>query len=75
MTLRQQWLRKAELAVSREQDDLARAALERALSHQRMAEGFATQHADQTAEAETPSRSLHPACSKSSSRPRPASSC
>jgi phage shock protein A len=48
-----QWLRKAELAVSKQQDDLARAALERALSHQRMAEGLAQQHADQTAEAET----------------------
>jgi phage shock protein A len=51
--LRLQWLRKAELAVSRQQDDLARAALERALSHQRMAEGFDQQHADQTLEAET----------------------
>jgi phage shock protein A len=51
--LRQQWVRKAELAVNRNQDDLARAALERALSHQRMAEGFAQQHVDQTAEAET----------------------
>ena len=48
-----QWLRKAEFAVAREQDDMARAALERALSHQRMAEGLAQQHADQTAEAET----------------------
>ncbi len=47
-----QWLRKAEFAVAKGQDDLARAALERALSHQRMAEGFAGQHADQTAEAE-----------------------
>jgi phage shock protein A len=52
-TLRAQWLRKAELAVGREQDDLARAALERALSHQRMGEGLAEQHTDQTAEAET----------------------
>jgi len=51
--LQQQWLRKAELAVGREQDDLARAALERALSHQKMAEGFDQQHADQTAEADT----------------------
>ena len=52
-TSHSQWLRKAELAVAKQQDDLARAALERALSHQRMAEGLAQQHADQTAEAET----------------------
>jgi phage shock protein A len=50
---RAQWLRKAELAVAKQQDDLARAALERALSHQRMAEGLAEQHTDQTAEADT----------------------
>jgi phage shock protein A len=47
-----QWLRKAESAVARGQDELARAALERALSHQRMAEGLAQQYADQTAEAD-----------------------
>jgi phage shock protein A len=52
-TLHSQWLRKAEMAVAKQQDDLARAALERALSHQRMAEGLAEQHADQTAEADT----------------------
>jgi len=52
-TARAHWLRKAELAVARQQDDMARAALERALSHQRMAEGLAQQHADQSAEAET----------------------
>jgi phage shock protein A len=50
---RAQWLRKAELAVAKQQDDLARAAIDRALSHQRMAEALAEQHTDQTAEAET----------------------
>jgi phage shock protein A len=48
-----QWRRKAELAVGKQQDDLARAALERSLSHQKLAEGFAQQHTDQAAEAET----------------------
>ena len=47
------WQRKAELAVAKSQDDLARAALERALAHQQMAEGFARQHAEQTAEADS----------------------
>ncbi len=48
-----QWFRKAELAVSKQQDDLARSALERALSHQRIAEGLDQQHTEQTAETET----------------------
>ncbi|ADW70757.1 PspA/IM30 family protein [Granulicella tundricola] len=48
-----EWRRKAELAVGKQQDDLARAALERSLSHQKLGEGFAQQHTDQTAEADT----------------------
>ena len=48
-----EWKRKAELAVKKSADDLARAALERALSHEQMAKGFTQQLDDQKSEAET----------------------
>ena len=47
-----EWRRKAELAVQKGMDDLARAALERALSHDQLAAGFATQAEDQKHEAD-----------------------
>ncbi len=47
-----EWVRKAELAVDKKQDELARRALERSLSHRQMAESFAQQVADQKAQVE-----------------------
>jgi phage shock protein A len=47
------WQRKAALAVSRQQDDLARAALRQQISHQQMAASFAQQLGDQRTETDT----------------------
>jgi phage shock protein A len=46
------WVRKAELAVDKKQDDLARAALERSMTSKNVAASFAEQVADQTAQVE-----------------------
>jgi len=46
------WTRKAELAVDKKEDDLARAAIERSLSYRSLAENFADQVADQTVQVE-----------------------
>jgi phage shock protein A len=46
------WRRKAELAVQKGHDDLARAALERALSHDQLVAGFSEQAEDQKSEAD-----------------------
>jgi len=48
-----EWKRKAELAVRKGDDGLARAALERSLSAKGMAAGFAEQREDQKTEVET----------------------
>jgi phage shock protein A len=48
----EEWVRKAELAVGKEQDDLARAALERSMTARNMAESFTEQVTDQTAQVE-----------------------
>jgi phage shock protein A len=46
------WLRRAELAVGKAEDDLARAALDRSLSSKQMAENFRQQAEDQTVQVE-----------------------
>jgi phage shock protein A len=47
-----EWVRKAELAVDKKQDDLARAALERSMSYKQMSESFNQQIADQRTQVE-----------------------
>ena len=47
------WVRKAELAVDKNEDDLARAALERMQTAQRMAQSFQEQVNDQSSQVET----------------------
>jgi phage shock protein A len=53
------WRRKAELAVQKGHDDMARAALERALSHDQLVTGFTEQAEDQKSEADHLRQALH----------------
>ena len=53
-----EWMRKAELAVDKGQDDLARAALERYQSFTKMAEGYTQQVTDQKQQVDSLRRAL-----------------
>ena len=48
-----EWMRKAELAVTKKQDDLARVAIERSLETKKLSESFTEQIADQKTQVET----------------------
>jgi phage shock protein A len=50
--LSEEWMRKAERAVDKKQDDLARSALERHRSYQQLEANFKEQVADQSAQVE-----------------------
>ena len=47
-----EWMRRAALAVDKQEDDLARAALARAMSYRRLEENYARQATDHTAQIE-----------------------
>ncbi len=47
-----EWMRKAELAVDKKEDDLARASLQRVESYRELSENFTQQVADQKAQVE-----------------------
>jgi phage shock protein A len=48
-----EWMHKAELAVDKKDDELARAALERALGYQQLSQSFEHQLADQQVQVES----------------------
>jgi Phage shock protein A (IM30), suppresses sigma54-dependent transcription len=54
-----EWMRRAELAVEKHQEDLARPALERTLSYRQMAESFGQQLGDQKVQVENLKSALH----------------
>jgi phage shock protein A len=54
-----EWNRKAEMAVGKQHDDLARAAIERSLHYQQLTESFQQQVADQKLQVETLKNALN----------------
>jgi phage shock protein A len=54
-----EWMRKAELAVGKQQDDLARIGIERALESRKLSGSFDEQIADQRVQVENLKSALH----------------
>ncbi|MEP6716032.1 MAG: PspA/IM30 family protein [Terriglobia bacterium] len=54
-----EWMNKAQLAVTKQQDDLARAAIERSLESRKLADSFSEQIADQRVQVENLKSALH----------------
>ena len=54
-----EWMHRAEMAVDKHDDELARAALERSMSYEQMRESFNQQIADQKIEVENLKSALH----------------
>lgn len=54
-----EWVRKAELAVSKNEEDLARIALERSLTYENAANNFSQQIEDQSQQVQTLRDALH----------------
>lgn len=54
-----EWMRKAELAVGKHQDELARSAIERSVGYRKMAASFDQQIGDQNVQVENLKSALH----------------
>ena len=59
MEAQKEWLRKAELAVQKDEEDLARIALERSLTYENAARNFAEQIEDQSHQVQNLRDALH----------------